>query len=368
MENIHRAASRFLLEDVDFTVQEHGSGKVNDTFLVAGPDVIAPFILQRISAVFPHPEHIMENMRAVFDHAQDMLSREKSLGRYIAIPALCRTRSGRDFYRDSKGSFWRALYYIDHTKCFDEVQSVFQAREAGFALGNFHRLIHDLDPSNLHDTLPGFHVTPIYLAHYDKVAAAGAEQSMTADMRFCHDFISERREMSSVLENAVKQGLLVLRPVHGDPKLSNILFDERSGRAAAIIDLDTVKPGLVQTDIGDCLRSCCNRVGEESVDKKAHFDTELYRAILQGYLSEVGRFLTPADYDFIYPALRLIAFELGLRFYTDFLEGNVYFKTERLDQNLERALVQFRLAESIEKQQNDIEQVIKEVRFTAKPV
>jgi len=145
--------------------------------------------------------------------------------------------------------------------------------------------------------------------------------------------------------------------------VGNLLLDRTSGRAAALIDLDTVKPGLVQYDVGDCLRSACNPEGEEpAAPEAARFDTDLCRAILQGYFAEAGAFLTEHDAEFFFDAARLIAFELGLRFFTDFLTGNVYFKTRHPAHNLHRALVQFRLLESIEAQAETIRRLIREVR------
>ena len=151
--------------------------------------------------------------------------------------------------------------------------------------------------------------------------------------------------------------------IHGDPKISNILFDSDSGQAVSIIDLDTVKPGLLHYDIGDCLRSCCSRViklsgGEDSLE----FDIDFCRELLIGYFSEMTPFLRDEDYEYIYPALRLITFELGLRFFTDHLEGDKYFKTDAAGENLKRALDQFRLLENIEDRESMITRIIDKCR------
>ncbi len=153
------------------------------------------------------------------------------------------------------------------------------------------------------------------------------------------------------LEKARAQGRLRLRPIHGDPKVNNVMLDTATGQAVGMVDLDTVKPGLVHYDIGDCLRSGCNPLGEETEDWEAvRFEPELCRAILAGYLSLARDFLTETDYAYLYDAIRLLAFELGLRFFTDYLAGNVYFKARHPEHNLVRALVQFKLTESIESQ------------------
>lgn len=355
--DLHAVAAQFFAAPAIKDIREYGTGRVNDTFLVtvAGQDE-PRFILQRLSsAVFAQPEWVMENLRTVCDHVAAELAAEGNPGSW-RMPVIRQTLAGRDFYRDRDNGCWRVLHFIAGCRSFATVQSPFQAGEAGRALGRFHQLISGLEPARLHDTLPGFHVTPLYLAQYDRVAAAAGRRN-PADIRFCHDFIARRRALVHVLEDARKEGKLFSRPIHGDPKLSNILFAERTGRAVSLIDLDTVKPGLIQYDIGDCLRSCCNGQGEEG-PLPVSFDTELCREILRGYVAEARGFLTPHDYDYFYAGARLIAFELGLRFFTDYLQGNVYFKTASPEQNLQRALVQFSLAESIEKQQREIERII----------
>ncbi|MCP4681770.1 MAG: aminoglycoside phosphotransferase family protein, partial [Desulfobacterales bacterium] len=173
------------------------------------------------------------------------------------------------------------------------------------------------------------------------------------------------RKWATVLERAKDQAELFLRPIHGDPKINNIMIDETTEQAISVIDLDTVKPGLIHYDIGDCLRSCCNPLGEETDDlENIRFDTGLCRVILQGYVSEANSFLSKNDYLYFYDAIRLIAFELGLRFFADYLAGNVYFKVKHREHNLLRALVQFKLTENIESQEADIRMIIDGLRLS----
>jgi len=174
--------------------------------------------------------------------------------------------------------------------------------------------------------------------------------------------VNERRSRANVLEDARACGRLVHRTIHGDPKVNNVMLDTVSRRAVSMVDLDTVKPGLVHYDIGDCLRSCCNPLGEETANwESVRFEPELCRAILEGYLPQARVFLTPEDQDHIYDAVALIAFELGLRFFTDYLEGDVYFKVAHREHNLARALVQFRLTANIESQESTIRKIIEDL-------
>jgi hypothetical protein len=272
------------------------------------------------------------------------------------------TQDNRDHYQDADGSFWRAISFIADSQSFDIISDPEQAKEIGYGLGMFHNLISDLPPEKLADTLPGFHITPLYLKHYHEVLAkTTAPQSL--EVNYCLQLISDRVSWANVLEQGKAQGKLPLRLIHGDPKINNVLFDTTTNQAVSLIDLDTVKPGLVHYDIGDCLRSGCNPAGEETQQwETVHFEPDLCQGILQGYLSVAQAFLTENDYIYIYDAIPLIAFELGVRFFTDYLAGNVYFKVKYPEHNLARALVQFKLTESIESQEITIRNIIGDLR------
>jgi Ser/Thr protein kinase RdoA (MazF antagonist) len=354
-------------------VLAYGQGNVHDTFLVTGrgthpgdPEATGEpqLILQRLNTrVFPRPEPVMANLRTCTGHLRRRLAEvSPGPGRRWEVPRVLLTRDGRDHWLDPTGSFWRALSFIENAQSLEVIQDLEHAREVGYALGMFHALLSDLDPASLADTLPGFHETPGYLRRFDEVLTrqgAGQSPEVAAGLRS----ISRRRGWVQVLEAAKARGRLKLRTIHGDPKVNNVMVDRDSGQAVGLVDLDTVKPGLVQYDIGDCLRSGCNPLGEEvEAWETVRFEPELCRAILRGYLSRAGGFLTGNDYEYLYDAIRLIAFELGLRFFTDYLEGNVYFKVRDRDQNLLRALVQFKLTESVESQEKTIRAIIRDLR------
>ena len=374
MKNILTIASHFTPSSQILDIHEYGRGNVNDTFLVtvgtahptASLDSLGEqhFILQRLNTrVFRRPELVMANLVTFTEHVQERLEREPlSPGRRWEVPRVLLTRDGRDHFLDSGGSFWRALSFIEAAETFDIIKDTGHAREVGYALGRFHKLLSDLPAERLADTLPGFHITPLYLEHYDAVLA-GKGWRQSPETAYCLRCVEERRALASVLEDAQAEGKLFLRPIHGDPKVNNVMLDTVTGQAVGMIDLDTVKPGLVHYDIGDCLRSGANPLGEETEDwQQVRFDPDLGRALLSGYLSQARDFLTDHDYAYLYDAIHLITFELGLRFFTDDLEGNVYFKAAHREHNLVRALVQFRLTESIEAQAEVIQQIIRELR------
>ena len=365
MDNLVAIADQFKPQGKVIDIQEFGNGNINDTFLVTlDSKGEKHFILQRINTqVFRQPELVMGNMRTFTEHLRKRLQRTPlSPDRRWEVPRVLLAQDGQDYWIDPGGTFWRAISFIGNSQSFDTIKDIEHAKEVGYALGMFHNLLSDLSTEKLADTLEGFHIMPRYLQHYDQVLAKnGASESF--EVEHCQQFVSERRAWAHVLENAKAQGKLHLRPIHGDPKVNNVMIDTTTGQAIAIVDLDTVKPGLVHYDLGDCLRSGCNPLGEETEQwERVRFEPELGEAILQGYLSLARDFFTENDYEYLYDAIRLIAFELGLRFFTDYLEGNVYFKARHRSHNLARALVQFKLTESIESQETVIRAIIQDTR------
>ena len=344
MEALVAIAQQFNKTAIDLSAL--GNGLINDTYLVQTSS--KPFVLQRINhSVFPQPAQIMANLSQLNLHVAQKPKDDVKL----IIPAILKTQSNDELYQDEQGSYWRALEYIANTESLETISHIHQVQKTGFALGHFHRLVSDLKPSHLVDTLPGFHIAPDYLKHYQQVLTRVPKTS-TSESQYCTAFIANHQHIINDLEAAKQQGLLPLRVIHGDPKLNNFLFAKDTQKIISLIDLDTVKPGLVHYDIGDCLRSCCHNLATND------FDLEIATALLTSYLSEAGVFFSEADYDYLYASIRLIPFELGLRFYTDYLEGNCYFKVTEPDENLHRAVNQFQLCESIIKQEKAINAVI----------
>ena len=361
--NLVAIAEQFALHGKVSSVQAFGNGNINDTFLVNLDSLEEQrFILQRINQqVFRQPQLIMRNMRTFTEHVRKRLQ-SNPLNRRWEVPRVLLTQDTQDYYQDADGSFWRAISFIKDTQSFDTMRDAEQAEEIGYALGMFHNLISDLPSEKLADTLEGFHITPLYLQHYEEVLVKTNIQQST-EVNYCLQFVEDRKVCANVLENAKAQGKLLLRLMHGDPKINNVMFDTATGLAVSMIDLDTVKPGLVHYDIGDCLRSGCNPLGEEPKQwESVYFDTDICQGILQGYLSVAKEFLTEDDYTYIYDAIRLIAFELGLRFFADYLAGDVYFKVKYPEHNLARALVQFKLTENIESQETKIRTIIQQMK------
>jgi Ser/Thr protein kinase RdoA (MazF antagonist) len=340
-----------------------GRGNVHQTFLatVTGAGT-PPFVLQRLNlAVFPWPEVILANLRVVSDHVRRRSRAAPQGAPELALPGLLSTAAGRDGFQGPDGSWWRALTYLAHTRAPLKVEGRDHAREVGRALGRFHVLLADLPPRRLRDPLPGFHHTPSYLAAYDALCS-GRPLPPPPEVRHAGRIIEARRSLAGVLEAARARGDIPVRIIHGDPKVDNVLLEAAGNRAVGLVDLDTVMPGLVLHDLGDALRSIGNPLGEETRDwEEVRFAPEMAAAFLQGYREGAPGLLTPRERQYLYPALRLLAFELGLRFLMDYLAGNVYFQAADPEHNLRRALVQFRLLESLEAQEREIQGLIREI-------
>ena len=363
--------NKFAVEGRLVSLQPFGNGNINDTFLAIYRNTFTEtqVILQRVNRkVFPDPEAIMANMHGITRHCHLKLEADAEAGRDDRVwqmPRIVKTKDSGDFVTDENGEVWRVITRIMSAHAFDVAQGPEHALECGAALGHFHYLISDMDPKSISDPLPGFHVTSGYLKAYDRtLKTAHAKELLKSSMeaKRLAKFIEERRDLALCLEQALKKGELRKRMFHGDPKVNNIMIDDVTGKGTAMIDLDTVSPGLIHIDFGDALRSICNPAGEEETNlAKVVFDEDLATAFCKGYMREAGAFLTDADRAYLFDSIRLLPFELGLRFFQDYLNGNVYFKTTTPEQNLNRARVQFRLCESVEARERSIRSFLKKL-------
>lgn len=355
----HKAFSVFLPDDELASLAPLGSGRVNDTWL-AVTAAGGRYVLQRLNpAVFPDPSLVQANLLRVTEHLRASLPEADTFKVFTVI----RSPTGLSGWTDRSGACWRLLSHLDGCSALEAVENTEQARAIGAALGLFHQLLATLPQPPLADTLPGFHNSPLYLAEYE------AQQSVSCqpEAADCRDFIQQRREDFFLLEQARQRGEITEQTVHGDPKVGNFLFSSDRTQVISLIDLDTVKPGLLLHDLGDCLRSCCNPLGEEvdSLDEVV-FHQAFFTAVLEGYCSRAKRLLKPGDIRLLAASARLISLELGLRFYSDYLAGSRYFKAVCPEQNLFRARAQFALVRSLESQYTELQEAAS--RAAAQPL
>jgi Ser/Thr protein kinase RdoA (MazF antagonist) len=347
MSQLNQIAKKFAPDTDILAIHPIGNGLINDTYLISTPTV--KWILQKINPqVFHHPQSITHNLLQIQHHLETQPQPSP-----LIFPSLLPSIDGNYLYQEqTEKCFWRALEFVHPSESREQLSSLSEARSVGTALGQFHRMIAGLPPQSLEDTLPGFHIAPGYLEDYRHTLETHPTPQITSTLLSdCMGFIETHHNQISVLEDAKNQGLLKNRIIHGDPKLNNFLFAPDSPRIISLIDLDTIKPGLVHYDIGDCLRSCCHSYPSNT------FNDQYCQEILQGYLLEAREFFTEEDFAYLYPAIWLIPFELGIRFLTDHLRGNIYFKTQDSAQNLRRAHAQFQLCTDIQQKRPFLEKL-----------
>lgn len=341
--------------DSSVVIKPLGCGNINATYLVdSAPE---PFVLQQISgAVFPDPVAVMDNFEVICTHFQSIESTLRS-GFIMSKPVY--TKDERLFYIDSSGGYWRAQRFVN-TAAVSRLDSIVQARSVGRTLARFHSLFQKLHLGKIKDPLPGFHHLHRYLKEYDQIEH---NQHIKIDRTalFCKNSIETYREQALTIEHARENNNLALQPIHGDPKVDNFIFSE-VGEAVGLLDLDTVGAGVIYHDLGDCLRSACSTSQESAgTNVQPSFDLQLCRGILEGYFACEATSLHQIQPDFIYDGLFAICFELAVRFYTDHLQENVYFRVKEDGENADRALNQFRLCQDIARQESDIRQLVESI-------
>ena len=339
-------------------------GHINETFLVeaAQGDLPRWFIFQKINHfVFHDPERLMANFEKITRHLREKL--EKTPGRDPERETLnlVRSKAGRCCHLTPEGHYWRAYRFVGDCYIVNVAERPEQAREAGRAFGRFQKYLADLPAALLHETIPYFHHTPRRLAKFKDVL----EKDVKKRARQARDavaFVLEREAMTSVVTEALESGRLPLRITHNDTKINNVLFDNTTGKGLCVIDLDTTMPGSALYDFGDMVRTTTSFAAEDERDlAKVKLEIGMFEALAAGYLEEAIDFLSPEEIGLLVFSGRLITFTIGLRFLTDFLEGDVYFRIHREGQNLDRARAQFALVRSMEEQEKDMDKVVKDL-------
>ncbi len=352
---------RFAIEGEVVAVEPLHLGHINDSTRVtvqSGGDARV-FLLQRLNRrVFARPDHVMENIGRVTTHlAQKMRSNRRDDDRRRAL-TLVPTKSGDGYTVDDEGDCWRLYPFIEGADFYSAVTTPRQAYAGGFAFGEFQGLLVDLDGPRLHETIPDFHHTPRrYEALDDAISQDAFDRARQAQAQI--DGAMAHRDWAGVLLDLHEAGEIPERVVHNDAKISNVLLDRATGEAICVVDLDTVMPGLALHDFGDMVRSMTCRAGEDERDLSAvAVDLELLSSLARGYLAAASDFLTGAERAHLVTAGKLITLEQAVRFLTDHLRGDVYYKTTRADQNLDRCRVQLRLLASIVEREGEMEEGI----------
>ncbi len=341
----------------------YGTGHINDTFTVVLDQAGTPvrYILQRVNhRIFTRVPELMENIARVTTHAtRRAAERGDDADAARRALTLVPARDGRPYHRDADGGWWRCYLFIEHARTYDIVGSPRQATAAARAFGEFQRLLVDLPGARLHETIPHFHHTRRRFEAFQTVLAADAHNRATT-ARAEIDFALAHEPLVDVLLDLQARGEIPERVTHNDTKFNNVMLDDATQEALCVVDLDTVMPGLALYDFGDLVRSGTNAAAEDDRElDKVEARQPIFEALAQGYLAAARPFLNQAEIAHLTVSGIVITFEIGLRFLTDFLAGDVYFKTKRPGHNLDRAANQFALVRSLEAQRATFEAIVR---------
>jgi len=360
MEQFDEIAAAFQCPGKYMGEEPYGSGHINDTFKVFydvdGREV--HYIHQRINHnIFKDVSGLMENIGRVTRHQRRKFHEAEVGDLDRRVLTLIPTVDGKDFYQDLEGSFWRSYVFIEGAVGFDAVENTVQAFEAAKAFGEFQCQLADL-PGRLNESIPDFHHTR---SRYDTLIQAIKEDVLGRATDVVQEiaFVKEREAMVDVVIDLMASGEIPERVTHNDTKLNNVLVDTSTGKGTCVIDLDTVMPGSVLYDFGDMIRTTTNQSLEDEIDlSKVEMDLSYFEALVKGYLKTAASFLTTKERELLAFSGKLISFEIGLRFLTDYLQGDTYFKTQRARQNLDRCRKQFKMVQSMERQMSEMQRIV----------
>lgn len=337
-----------------FTHRPYGGGHINDTYLVSD-GATHQYLLQRINhRVYTDVVGLMNNIRRVTEH----LRRQPPTSATLTTLRVITTRDGSLFYQDAVGNYWRVLTFIRDSIAYDVANSPTQAQEAGRAFGQFLARLRDLPEPPLHETIPVFHHMKSRLDNFTHARQTDVAQraGLVPDEI---TFVRHRADEMLALHDRVERGQIPRRVTHNDTKLNNVLLDPLTHQARCVVDLDTVMPGTVVYDFGDAVRTIASTAPEDEADlEKVQLRLPYYEAFARGYLSETRVFLTDQETKQLPFAGRYMTFMMGLRFLTDYLAGDVYYKTQHSEHNVQRARAQFRLITRMETRYEEMVDVV----------
>jgi hypothetical protein len=361
MEQLIKIFTAFKPDITPSSIHPYGSGHINDTYLVQVDDSRDQrFILQRINHhIFKNVEGMMANIRKVTEHILSLPSEQS--GNEIVIPEFYPDQHGNYIFLDRGGHYWRLGRFVSGSRSYDRITSPELAYEGGRAFGTFVKLTSAIDPGSLVETLPHFHRLSMRLDAFRHVVEADpAKRAASCDREI--GFVGQRAESLLMLEKMLDLKQLPLRVTHNDTKINNVLFNLKN-KAIAVVDLDTVMPGTLLVDFGDAIRTgACTSEEDEPDLTNTDIDVALFEAYAAGYLHAAGSVMVPAEKELLTFSARVMTFIIGLRFLTDHINGDQYYKTKYPGHNLVRARVQFRLLECMEEKSDIMEMIIKKIK------
>lgn len=359
-----------ILENFEFdgefkAVKEFGSGHINKTFLATyiQSDGEQRYVVQKINTtVFKNPDELMENVFAVTDFLREKLTEiggdpERGTLHFV------KTRDGDNYLKTADGECYRAYIYVRNSVSYDYADSPELFKKSGEAFGKFQRLLADFPAKTLHETIPNFHNTDWRFDNEFLPSLFAADDYLLKECEDDIEFVTKRRDDMEILTSLADKGELPLRVTHNDTKLNNVMFDKDTDECVCVIDLDTVMPGLALYDFGDSIRFGASTASEDEPDlDKVSLDLDYFKAYAEGFLSEAGDILSYREKRQLAFAAKIMTLECGMRFLTDYLNGNIYFNVKYDKHNLIRARNQFKLVKDIEEKLDEMNKIIMEIQ------
>jgi hypothetical protein len=359
LSDLTAIVAEFRIEGTVESVNPIGSGHINDSYLVTTkPTDAQDYLLQRINhGIFRDVPGLTENILKVSRHlVAKILCNSSGFDNFQVLRPIA-TRKGNYFFRDQKGNYWRLYNFIAGSRSFDIVETPELAFEGGKAFGIFHYLTADMDITSLIETLPDFHNIDTRLKTFRDTVNRDPE-GRTGELQQEIGFVESRAEEMHTILNLGRSGAIPVRVTHNDTKFNNVLFDGQN-RAVCVVDLDTVMPGYVLYDFGDAIRTGASTGAEDEQDlSQVGIDLTLFESYTRGYLSIAGKFLNPSELDHLAFSARFMTYIIGLRFLTDHIDGDHYYRIHHPGHNLQRARAQFRLVESMEERFSEMQRIV----------
>lgn len=361
--DLQEVAANFCFPAKPNRMVPYGNGHINDTFLLTFEDPAqTPMILQRMNnEIFTRPVELMENIMNVTTYLRKIIVEnggDPDRETLTVIPS----KDGKPYYLDNSGCYWRTYLMITDATSYDQVEKPEDFYESAVSFGHFQKMLADFPAETLHETIRGFHDTAARFEVF-KEAVAKDVVDRAKDVQEEIQFVLEREEFTKIFGSLLAAGEIPLRVTHNDTKLNNIMIDNKTRKGICVIDLDTVMPGLAMNDFGDSIRFGASTAAEDEIDlDKVSCSMELFELYVKGYLEGCGGRLTEKEIELLPTGAKMMTFECGMRFLTDYLEGDHYFKTHRPGHNLDRCRTQFKLVRDMEAKWDQMQAIVQKYK------
>ena len=350
-------ADSFKIDGSVIHIEECHNGHINRTYFLTCENG-KRYVMQMVNTdIFKKPDEVMENIVGVTEHIRRGYEAKGIDSDRRALRVIW-TKSGKWGYVDERGVYWRMYDFVEDSDCYMQVESAEMFEKVGFAFGQFQRQLADFDASKLHESIPNFHNTEWRYANLEKAIAenkSGRAHLIPDEIKFALD----RKEITSFINKSIADGSLALRVTHNDTKLNNIMIDDKTDKGVCVIDLDTVMPGSVLADFGDSIRFGASSAAEDETDlSKVYCRLDMFEAYAKGFIEGLEGSLSESEIRALPMGALILTYETGIRFLSDYLDGDVYFRVAHPNHNLDRARNQFKLVADMEAKMDEMKAIV----------